>query len=256
MSLDFEVFNSKHEDTSAGICGTSTRPVRRHPTRKKETATGYKGMKNFCNPTQYVEKKYTFALAVSDSQYAMNQKNISDSLLISALRNGDIDSYKTIYAKYYAKVRGFALRLTRTEWIADEITQNVFVKIWTHRDSLVVCEQGGNLNGYIFMIAKNEVVNYYRSRQQIIAYQKDFVEDVRIEARIDQSIDPKRLAAVIERIVAALPRTRREVFIMSRYRHMSNAEIALHLGISKRTVEKHISLVLEKLRMELATFLP
>ena len=90
--------------------------------------------------------------------------------------------------------------------------------------------KGGNLNGYIFMIAKNEVVNYYRSRQQIIAYQKDFVEDVRIEARIDESIDSKRLAAVIERIVAALPRTRREVFIMSRYRHMSNAEIALHLG--------------------------
>lgn len=72
----------------------------------------------------------------------MNQNNMSDSLLISALRDGNIDSYKTIYAKYYAKVRGFVLRLTRTEWIADEIAQNVFVKIWTHRESLVICEGG------------------------------------------------------------------------------------------------------------------
>lgn len=186
----------------------------------------------------------------------MNQNNISDSLLISALRDGNIDSYKTIYAKYYAKVRGFALRLTRTEWIADEIAQNVFVKIWTHRQSLVICESGGSLSGYIFMIAKNEVVSYYRSRRQIVAYQESFVENIRFDARIDETIDSNRLAALIERIVAAMPRVRREVFVMSRYRNMSNADIAAELGLSKRTVEKHISLCLEQLRLELGTYLP
>lgn len=185
----------------------------------------------------------------------MNQNNMSDSLLISALRDGSIDSYKTIYNRYYAKVRGFAFRLTRTEWISEEIAQNVFVKIWTHRSSLVVCEGGGNLSGYIFMIAKNEVVSYYRSRKQIAAFQESFVESLRFEARIDESIDAGRLAAVVERIVSAMPLVRREVFVMSRYENMSNSDIADKLGISKRTVEKHISLSLSQLRAELSAYL-
>lgn len=51
-----------------------------------------------------------------------------------------------------------------------------------------------------------------------------------------------------------MPHTRRRVFSMSRYLELSNAQIADMLGISKRTVEKHISNALEQLRNELATY--
>ena len=64
----------------------------------------------------------------------------------------------------------------------------------------------------------------------------------------------KILQKLIDKIVEAMPEQRRKVFIMSRYRSMDNDAIASELGLSKRTVERHINLALNTLRNEMKTF--
>ncbi len=75
MSLDFEVFNSKHERYLRRNLRNIHRPVRRHPTKKGD-GDRLQRYEKFLQPDTICRKKYTFALAVSDSQYAMNQKKI------------------------------------------------------------------------------------------------------------------------------------------------------------------------------------
>ena len=70
--------------------------------------------------------------------------------------------------------RCFISRMVPDAWAVDEIAQNVFVKIWNNR-SRIVPEKGkdGSLSGYIFMITRNEVMDWYRHRAPVPVIRRD-----------------------------------------------------------------------------------
>lgn len=102
-------------------------------------------------------------------------------------------------------------------------------------------------------MTRNETASYFRESQRIKQVQERYAEQLTTEMNIQQKIDSQRCLEVIRSVMESMPRVRRRVFSMSRYLELSNSEIADMLGISKRTVEKHISNALEQLRNELAT---
>lgn len=165
--------------------------------------------------------------------------------------------FKYLFTTYYAKVHSYALKMTALDWVADEIAQNVFYKIWLHRDTIfeMTSRSDANIKGYIFMMTRNEVMDWWRSRDQIIKHQEQFIKEFFYETGIEKQLDMQNGLRLVERIVNSFPKTRKKVFVLSRYKHLSNSEIASFLGISKRTVEKHISLSLQQLRNELMSFL-
>jgi len=175
---------------------------------------------------------------------------MADDLLIKALGRGEEKAFRLFFKGWYAKVYGFALKMTGQDWAADEIAQNVFWKIWTHRESIAGLD-GGKLSGYIFMIVRNEVTDWFRSRKQLRKLQEEFVAATCEEADIEERMDCARALRIIDDTVRNMPPVRRQVFIMSRYGHRTNSEIAAVLGISRRTVEKHLSLSLAMLRRAL-----
>ena len=72
---------------------------------------------------------------------------------------------------------------------------------------------------------------------------------------MDPDYDIKDMRRILDDTIASMPDQRRRIFIMSRRQFMTNDEIADKLGISKRTVEKHISLALRELRAQMGDFL-
>ncbi|MCI2083164.1 MAG: RNA polymerase sigma-70 factor [Bacteroidales bacterium] len=182
----------------------------------------------------------------------MDEGDISANL-VKALRDGDVESFRSFYEFFYPKVHSFAYRLTCSEWAADECAQNVFIKIWTHRNTLKVF--GGNLKGLVFRIARNEIFDYYRSIKNIREYQSSLAETVRGEGEADDPVNTAQLAKIIDGVVDSMPVARRRVFILSRYRNMTNDEIAKECNISKRTVEKHISNSLAQIRLALKAYM-
>ena len=70
------------------------------------------------------------------------------------------------------------------------------------------------------------------------------------EAVTDQNMDLKELDDRIRKFIAAMPEQRRKVFLLSRYRGMGNKAIAELMGLSVRTVDRHINLALTSLRKE------
>lgn len=163
------------------------------------------------------------------------------------------ETFYSIYNLYYPKVRSFLLRLSGSEWVADDCTQNVFTKIWIHKADLKLCE--GNLNGYIFMIARNEITDYFRSRKKILAFQENFAKEMGKETSLDEKVDAEELTGIINRIVESMPSSRKEIFILSRFKNFTNDEIAKMRNLSKRTVEKHISNAISQVKMELKTYI-
>jgi len=156
-------------------------------------------------------------------------------------------------------VYGFALNAVGQQWLAEEIAHTSFCKLWTHRDNLSTEGKSSSdafslASGYLFIITRNEVSNYYRECAQIGEFRSSFVAQICMETRVEQRIDAKNALAIIDRAIDAMPAMRREVFSLSRFRHMSNDQISRKLKISRRTVEKHIQLALSQLRMELLAY--
>lgn len=175
---------------------------------------------------------------------------------INAINGGDSALFERIFVFYYRKVYSYALRTVRVGWVADEITSSIFYKLWLHHEEIFTerkVRRVEDLNGYIFTMTRNETANYFRESRRIEQVQERYAERLTTEMNIQQRIDYRKSLEIIRAVIDSMPRIRRRVFSMSRYLELSNSEIADMLGISKRTVEKHISNALEQLRNELAT---
>lgn len=173
---------------------------------------------------------------------------------IQALTRGDMHAYRLLYSLYWHKVRSFVLKMTGEDWLAEEISQNVFVKIWNNRNRLN-SESSDSLSGYIFTIARNEVIDWHRQRKKIRKFQAEFAAEILEEISMTDSIDTGSMMEAISAEVSNMPAARREVFISSRWLDLSNQEISDKLNISKRTVEKHLNLALRQLRDALSEYL-
>ncbi len=154
-----------------------------------------------------------------------------------------------IYRAFYGKVFTFVLSLVRSKANAQDITQNIFMKLWKNRKNL---EHIKSMDDYLFILSKNACMDYFRKASRKKEISTDVFDEFLLsrivsspEKRIDALSDIEELRHVID----SLPLKRRDIFIMSRFDGLSNDEIASILGVSKKTVENQISLATKKIKI-------
>lgn len=170
----------------------------------------------------------------------------SDENLIAGLADadGDILAYERIFHKYWPMVLNFIRGMLKDGTAAEDIAQNIFMKLWVNRMTL---DSRLSLKNYLCVLAKNEVLNVLRSKAHTsLSFQPTVPEAPTRET--EDWVSFSETNASIARNVDNLPPRRRMIFRLSRYGHLSNEEIALKLNLSVRTVEKHIELALKDLR--------
>lgn len=172
---------------------------------------------------------------------------MDESRLIELIREGDPLSFEILFQKYYVRFYNFVLNLTKNPQTAEDIVQNVFMKIWINRKNL---RPDQSIHNYIYVLSKHEVLNHLRDRKVYTQVERLVMADEPYEAVTDQNMDLKELDDRIRKFIAAMPEQRRKVFLLSRYRGMGNKAIAELMGLSVRTVDRHINLALTSLRKE------
>ena len=172
---------------------------------------------------------------------------------IERIRSGSIAAFEALFNEYYRQVRSFALGFLKDELEAEDAAQLVFTKLWLSRSRLTFEK---SLSSYIFTITRNVVNDMFRDKHHFSNFYCNIIQQDRKESyEIDSDYDIKDIRTILDDTIASMPDQRRRIFIMSRRQFMTNDEIAEKLGISKRTVEKHISLALSELRSRLGEFL-
>lgn len=167
-----------------------------------------------------------------------------DKIIAMALSEGSEKAFDAIFVKFYPKVLQFVMRFCKDKGEAENIVQELFMNLWIKRERL---EEISNLDNYLFVSARHAVARYmseslrFNNEEPKENLQKD-------ELSGEVLLCYKELEAYIMEEINAMPEQRRRIFVMSRLEGMSNSEIAAKLGISKRTVETHISLALAYLR--------
>ena len=174
----------------------------------------------------------------------MRMDVIEDKILVRRLRSGDKDAFRLLYERYYPLFISFANRMLKDENMAEDLIQNVFMKVWVGRANL---NEEKNFRNYLLVSIRNEVYQYFRRAFRIDSEAPcpDIIDG---SMNVETAISAKELERKIAGVIAGMPHRRREIFNMSRYEKLSNREIAQRLGLSVRTVEKHIENALADIR--------
>lgn len=171
---------------------------------------------------------------------------LTDNELIKRMQEGDTGALGILYMRYAPSVGRFAYRFIRVREDIDDITHNIFCSLWENRMSLKSPE---SLKSYLFMMTRNAIFKAYKHDRIVSEYETAAVNEDQTDLRdAERIITAKDLLELIELRIAEMPEIQREAFRMSRYDHLTYAEIAEKLGISQKTVQHYISQVLAELR--------
>lgn len=171
-------------------------------------------------------------------------KDQTDEVLLVKLKRGNIRSFEAIYDRYAPMVLNFVRKMIKDQMRAEDITQNIFMRLYVSRNSL---EPGLSLKNWLFVCARNESLDVLRSKWAKV---QEIMEDAQVSVPEDEMIR-RESAAQLRTMVDDLPDQRAKILKMSKLDDLSNREIAERLGLSVRTVEKHLELALKDLRGKL-----
>lgn len=169
----------------------------------------------------------------------------SDNIfLIKELKKGNKLAFSQLYRMHYEKIFSFLCSLLKDQYLAEEITQDVFFRLWVNREALD--KDIPILEPYLFTLARNTVNNFHKRKAIEDNYLKSLEEEY--DNPIENNLYYKELLDLINSAIDSMPPQQQKIFRLSREQGLQNIEIAERLHISKRTVEKHISNSLEDLR--------
>jgi RNA polymerase sigma-70 factor (ECF subfamily) len=173
-------------------------------------------------------------------------------LLIRQFKNGDHHSFKVLYQKYAPKLYGFSRKYLNSDEDAEEIVQEVFLRIWEKRENV---DESQSFSSYIFQAAKHRIFNGFRKKVNEQAY-LDFVVYANDASSnfTDMEVEYQEIKSKAEAVISAMPPKRQEIFRLSREQGLKNKEIAEKLQISIKTVENQMSQALKFLREELMDY--
>lgn len=173
----------------------------------------------------------------------------NDIQYVNELVVGDHKAYKSLFMKYFPKVKYFIAHLIKSDAIAEELAQDVFMKIWERRSQLTELR---SFNSYIYRMAKNISLNYLERKYLEDLYLAKFEGET--EFTIEEDFYAQEVALLEQLTVDAMPPRRKAIYEMSRRKGLSNGEIADELGITKKTVENHLNLALKEIKKTLSLF--
>lgn len=174
----------------------------------------------------------------------MNEKEA----IIKVKDSNDKSAFAVLYNRYWTKVYNFALLYVTSTFDAEEIVQEVFVRLWEGRASL---DAEQNFEGYLFIIIRNLIFNHSRRTFNEDYYKMTVLEAVEVAYDMEGELDAANLKSYIESLVSLMSPRQQEVFRLSRDEQLSYREIALRLQITEKTVERHISDALKILKKNL-----
>jgi len=176
----------------------------------------------------------------------------SEFELIERIRIGDEHAFRDMFKTYYPLLVNFARRYVCNISIAEDIVEDVFLKIWQNRQKW---NPTISVKAYLFQTIRNRALNYLKRSKMEQQIASD-LETSSIAIKTPEDIlDEKEMLAEIQLAIEALPKRARSIFTMHRYDQLKYAEIAETLNISVGTVETHMVRALKFLRKRLAHFL-
>jgi RNA polymerase sigma-70 factor (ECF subfamily) len=155
------------------------------------------------------------------------------------------EEFKNIFNTHFDPVRNYVYYRSGDKELANDVAQETFIRCWEKLSSKT--EKIENIKGFLFKIAGDIFITVYRKKQIAMKYQIVINHEEFFQSP-EEEMTYKEMLANYENALINLPEKQRTVFLLNRMDGLKYHEIALHLGLSIKAVEKRMKFALQSLR--------
>ena len=188
-------------------------------------------------------------LAAGDKLREMDSSTHSDEALMLRYANGDVSAFEELYIRHKGPVYRYMLKLCQNEAVAEELFQEVWMKLINTRENYVV---SAKFTTWLYRLAHNHFIDHYR--KQNIRLVVDRIADCEAVNAVQTDDDPEQQIQIEQAIdqfnqtLDALPQEQREVFLLKEEAGMNLQEIAEATGINYEAAKSRLRYAVNKLR--------
>ena len=177
---------------------------------------------------------------------------VAINLYWQKIKEGENHALEQVYKAAFRSLVNYASEITGQTYLAEEIVQDVFLKIWQNRSELSI---NGSFKAYLYKSVHNHALNVIRqqkARKESVntlvpeTAWKFIAETYDLNDYLIDRIFADETEILVEQAIKELPEQCRKVFMLSRFDGLKNSEIAEQLGLSENTVKAHIYTALQK----------
>jgi RNA polymerase sigma-70 factor (family 1) len=212
--------------------------------------------------TARADGRFAAALRGDEQKRALATRRLGvssdDRMLLAQMSAGEAHAFAALFSRYYDALCAFANGYTASRSEAEEVVEDVFVRLWELREHL---EVRASLKSYLYTATRNRALNRLRDQRA----EGRRLEEARFDSAppgmgqpkpsLEEEMQATEFARAVARAVEQLPPRTRQVFLLHRQHGLTYAEIATALEISPKTVENLLGRALKHLRAHLAPFL-
>lgn len=170
-------------------------------------------------------------------------------MLLLQASEGDEEAFASLFHTYRDKLYAFTYSISRSREIAEDVVQDVFLKIWQQRERLNAID---NFNAFLYRMSYNHTINLLkRLYKETLVLVEASERNNPSPLLPDEQMTYRILEQSIAQIVSKLPPQQKAVYQLSREQYMKQEDIGRQLQISISTVQNHMTQALRTIREKL-----
>ncbi len=171
--------------------------------------------------------------------------------ILSQLREGSEQAFEKIYRAYSTRLYGNLLKLVKLTPEAQEMLQDVFMKIWVNRKNI---NTEKSFRSYLFKIAENQVYDFFRKAARDKRKEAQLIAlATNDDMAVDELLQAAEKSVFLEKAIGSLPPQRQQVFRLCKLEGKSYQQVSELLGISVSTISDHIVKATKAIRSYVAS---
>lgn len=170
---------------------------------------------------------------------------MSDEMIMEAVKNGDLQQASLLFERYQKPVFNFLARMAMDRDIAEDLTQNVFLRMIKYRNSY---REGNKFQSWIYQVARNVFSDHYQKEKN---KRSDFVDVERLSGQIANSQEEQEQLErekLLHQSMAKLNDEQRELLILTRFQQLKYEEVANIMDMTVGNVKVKVHRAIQKLR--------
>ena len=188
----------------------------------------------------------------------MDDDNRTDEQLMLAYGQGDAEAFEVLYGRWRRQVYRFLLRQCERAGVADELFQDVWLRVVSFRRQYAVTAK---FSTWLFRIARNRLIDHWRSERRQPVSELPRAEDCEtdhfdtmaapVELQPERIVERKDLVRIVVGAVESLPDVQRETFLLHEEGGLTIDEIASLMDVGHETAKSRLRYAMTRLRTQL-----
>lgn len=170
---------------------------------------------------------------------------MTDEMIMEAVKGGDLQQASLLFERYHKRIYNFLARMTMSKVLAEDLTQNVFLRMIKYRTSY---REGSKFQSWIYQIARNVFSDHYQMHKNKFT---GFVDVEKVGASIpdeEESVAQDEREKILHRSLAMLTEEQRELLVLTRFQHLKYEEVAEMMDTTVANIKVKIHRAIQKLR--------